>query len=652
MTIPAGVVSDDTRVTPPTPGSISLPPTPAPKLFSQLPDTAQQRITANVTKLRQAGGTDDQIHRYLQQGEGLAKPPAPPTSSWSDKIAETLSSGLPGGRYVLAAGAALPDLLTGKGLDVAKQDFNTSLDRQQRDVASMPVAAQIPLKLLGGAPLAAAVAPLGVIGGSAAFGAASGADAPASSSGDRLLHMGIGAAGGAAGGAVLQGVGNIATRAGVTDQVGNAVTGFLKKIGVEPATAEDATANLGTRGQVNAAMGTRQQMLGAVGDVGETAAKQQQDQMATFKAQTDANYNLARQDKAVIQDPQLNELLQDKDIAPIMKKVSAIRESSGKPMPTLSTNTVLSPRDNGLLSSDDIASASAAFDRAYGSPGGSANALPDPEAIHSLKRYLNESVDRGMDSKLEITRDQARALLPKAQAITARFHELSPDWATADQFHAAGKGEEEAYNAGVDAFKNAANPSAENMATNSAEAMQQAITTPRYPNEPPEALAGRAAAFQRGMRASAADAVRDAPVTKNMSTALSDPVFAQTEKAAKLRSLMFSDPSQTDAMEETIAKLAGTAKKAGGSSGNYNQPVINKFSLLRKLARLGTTPDMLNTPQGTLFVNQLMRDPDFLQRTLSAASGTGTVLPSILTGIGSDASGQATRAIFGPGRSR
>jgi hypothetical protein len=47
---------------------------PTGQYLSQLPDTAQQRIIANVGKLRQAGATDDQVTRYLSQGEGLQSP--------------------------------------------------------------------------------------------------------------------------------------------------------------------------------------------------------------------------------------------------------------------------------------------------------------------------------------------------------------------------------------------------------------------------------------------------------------------------------------------------------------------------------------------------------------------------------------------------
>lgn len=570
------------------------------------------------------------------------------SAPWYQKVPEAIAGGLPGGRGAVALGTGIVDLLSGKGTDTALNDANQSLKTQKQDVASLPATARIPLEILGGSPLAALLAPAGVIGGGAAFGAIQGVDQPASSIGDRAIHTGVGGILGGGLGALLQGAGNLADRSGLTDAVSTLASKGLQKLGVSSDLTDAATAGLGTKGQVNKAMGTRQDLLSAVGDNGETAAKQQLDQQAEFKAQTDQNYARARQDTKVLQDPELNAQLQDPAVANVMRKVSAIRGSNGNPLPSPTTNTVLSPRDNGLLSSDDIASASSAFDQAYGRPGGPTTALPDPEAIHSLKRYLNDAVNRGMDSPLEITRDEARSLLPKAQAITARLHTLSPAYAAADAFHAQGLGEQEAYNAGVDAFRNAANPSADNLATNSAEGMQQAITTPRYASEPAEAMAGRYAAFQRGMRAAGGDIIRNAPVDKTMSGAINNLALANTEKAINLRKLMSDDPAQTQAREGTIGKLTGTVQQQDGSSGNSNQPVINKFSLLRKVARLATKPDLLKTPQGASLINLLSGDPTVLQQSLGNAQGVGSIAPSLMSLLSTDAAGQGTGAIFGP----
>jgi hypothetical protein len=467
--------------------------------------------------------------------------------------------------------------------------------------------------------------------------------------GERGINTAFGTVTGGLLGALMHGAGNMLARGGVADAASDAAKTVLPKVGIDPGAVDAATSGIGTAGQVNKVMATRQGLFDDVGDFGKTAAKEQQDQLAAFKAQTDANYNLARQDATVLQDPVLKGLLQDKDVAPVMQKVSAIRNAGGNPIPIPSTNTILSPRDNGLLASDDLAAASAAFDQRYGRPGGSPTILPDPEAIHSLKRYLNDAAQRGLDSDLEITKDQARTLLPKAQAITDRLHALSPDWAAADQFHAQGMGAQEAYNMGFDAPKLIQNPTAENLATNSAEGMEQSITTPRYRGEPPEAIAARRAAFQRGLQANAGDAIRSSTVDSKMSDVLSNPIFDQTEKMAGLRRLMFDDPNQVNALEAKVANLKGTLQQSGASGGGMsNQPAVTKYALLRKVAKLGTKPDLLKTPQGASLVNLLSRDPAKLQQALQGAQGAGSVIPSLRQLLGVDVAGQTTGGAWDP----
>lgn len=143
------------------------------------------------------------------------------------KGSEAIASGLPGGRGLVALGSGLADLAMGKGYDTALANANESLKTQQQDVASLPRSARIPLQLLGGAPAAAAVAPLGVVGGGAALGAASGLEQDANSTTDRLYHTAVGAGLGALGAKGTQMVGrglvNQATKHGVTDWIADKV---------------------------------------------------------------------------------------------------------------------------------------------------------------------------------------------------------------------------------------------------------------------------------------------------------------------------------------------------------------------------------------------------------------------------------------------
>lgn len=264
----------------------------------------------------------DPVATYLSK---YGKPDSTPPLA--QRVAETISSGLPGGRGLVALGTGLADLVTGKGIDASVMDANESLKTQQKDVASMPWYARIPLQVVGGAPLAAATAPAGLLGGGALFGAAAGADRPASSLSDVAKNTVIGSATGAIAskGAQLigHGLSNIADRTGVSDAVGN----LISKVDPESGAA------IGTRGQVNDALSERQNVLGVLGDNGQTAAKQQLDRIAATKAQAKTLYDAARNDRQVIQDPELQQLLADPQIQKAYQSASVVRAASGNPLP-------------------------------------------------------------------------------------------------------------------------------------------------------------------------------------------------------------------------------------------------------------------------------------------------------------------------------
>src|SRR5258708_2704632 len=168
------------------------------------------------------------------------------------------------------------DVATGVDPDIAKADaedeYRRSMANSQAHVAALPTAARIPLQMLGAAPLAAELAPLGILGGGAAFGAIAGADRPmennlTASDGSGALelikHMAKGAVAGAAGAKLGQAggriLGNIATRTGLTDAVSNGLSKVMP----------NTSAALGTAGQVGEALSDRQSVIDNLGDAGD-----------------------------------------------------------------------------------------------------------------------------------------------------------------------------------------------------------------------------------------------------------------------------------------------------------------------------------------------------------------------------------------------
>lgn len=247
---------------------------------------------------------------------------------------------------VRGAGRYAWDRLQGVDSDIAMADAKTQqqndMANAQAHVAALPTAARIPLQMLGAAPLAAALAPLGILGGGAAFGAIAGADRPmennltaADGSGalELIKHMAKGAVGGVAGAGLGYAggrvVGNLATRSGLTDLASQG----LSKV------APNISAALGTAGQVGEAISDRQSILdnlGDAGDVGQTAAKQQIARQATTKAQAKVLYDAAREDTQPLDDPELNALLADPAVQKQYQNVVRVRNAGPNPLPTTS----------------------------------------------------------------------------------------------------------------------------------------------------------------------------------------------------------------------------------------------------------------------------------------------------------------------------
>lgn len=575
-----------------------------------------------------------------QQGTGAA----PGVLGTIQKGAEALVSGVPGAQRAVAGYRGLLSLLTGEGLDAASKEVQNAMTGQRQDVASLPAKARIPLQIAGGAPVAAALAPLGALGGGAAFGGLAGADKPADTFSDRLKNIGVGSAFGAAGAKggqlVGKGLANIADRTGLTDLAGRA----LSKI------APNVSASLGTEGQVNNALEDRQDILDQIGGSDETGSSQQLARIANTKAQAKQLYDAARQDTQIIQDPELQALLADPSVQKTYQTAAALRAASGNPLPRAAVpdQVPLALQKLGVsperyaelqalgqsrtripaISGTDILPPELMGDTPPGVE------MPDPDVLAKTKRMLWDKANGLQDSPLAMKQEEAQALLPKIDAIRQTLHRLSPSWQQADQFYAGAKGEEEAFANGFDAFKSANSQSGDNLSTNSPEAMLKAIEEPRYPNEPPDAMAARATAFRNGAKAAASGQVRGADVNRGLKSVLGVNALEPTQPGIQTRSLMFDQPEDATSLESTLAKLRGQSMAQPSAGAGNNPPPVSHFGAVRYLARkVMQQPDLLQTPQGQQLLMSRLADPTALQQGITAAQSTYRPFPTAIPGL-------------------
>lgn len=612
-----------------------------------------QKLHENLTWMREHGASVEEQHAEIAKAQAAidrknqADQDAATKIGPAQKVAEAVVSGLPGAQRAVAGYRGALSLA-----GIGSETPDEALSQQKEDVASLPGTARIPLQLLGGAPAAALAAPLGVTGGGAAIGAAFGADRPAESLGERAKNMAVeGAIGGVAGKALQlggRGIANVANRVGLPDKLAALTDRISPKL----------AASSGTRGQVNQAFQDRADILGAVGDEGATAGKLQTDRIAATKAKAADLYDAARQDKGVVEDPRVAALLKDPQVAKAMEVVSGIREASGNPLPRSEAPQTVP----ASLSSMGVPQARYEQLMALAQKRGGMNTgiqflapelkgveaagveMPDPEAIHALKRYLYDAAQGRADSPLGIKQDEARALMPKVDELRNVLHEISPAWKEADAFYSDAKGQEEAFKHGFDAFRKSYNPSGEQLPTNTVEAMQAEIAKPRFPNESPEAMQNRVEAFRSGIRAAMGEGVRGSPVEAKARAALGTTPFLGDEQTQRVRSLAFDDPAKQSAMEQIIATKRGAAKTAPRPETiRPSEAAYHSGPKRMAISALISNPDRLNTSLGQNLIQMRQADPQLLADELAKAKGGDKISKAIADLLALSGAGQATR---------
>lgn len=598
----------------------------------------------------------DPVASYLQK-YGAQKPASDPNLASGvlgtiQKGAEGLISGIPGAERAVAGYRGILSLLGGNGIDAAANEVQNTISNARQHVASIPTVARIPLQMVGAAPVASALAPLGLLGGGAAFGAAAGADQDASSLTDRAKNAALGAALGAAGakGSQLLGKGitNVAERTGLADALGNAIKNISPKL----------AATIGTEGQVNSALSDRQSVLDNVGESDQTAGKTQLDRVNTTKAQAKVLYDQARNDTQIIQDPELQQLLSDPQVQKAYQAASSIRAASGNPL-----QKVAAPDQVPLaLQKMGVSQERYAELQALNTQGGrvpvvsgtdvlppelmgastSGVEMPDPDVLAKTKRYLMDAA-QGQNSPLAIKQDEAQALLPKIDALRAKLHQVSPDWQQADAFYAAAKGQEEAYADGLNAYAKSGNQTGDNITSNSPEAMLQAIQQPRYPGEPAGAQQARADAFRQGVKDATISQIKDAPVDRGIASILQTNALRPGQTGMQTRHLMFDAPDQSSTLEGLLAKLRGESNVLPSANENGQIPVSPQGIRRYLLRNFFHSPDLIERPAGQSLLTQRLLDPTALQQGVSDYQSIAPGASSFLKGIATTLGAQAAR---------
>lgn len=591
-----------------------------------------QAVTQKVTEL---------THAYRAKLATAPETPEPETTG--DQLGGMLGSAYQGitmgaGNKIIPAVQAAGDFATGNGFDFGKrkQENDNVLNRYR---TNHPVASTV--QELGGSVLpmlaTAGVSGAGeggiiaralkMMGTGTAVGATSGA-----LSADHLADVperaAVGGLIGGAGAPLASAAGdigaNLANRTGITDKAAN----LLAKIGP----TQDAAEAMGTRGQVNATMGQREDLLNALDQTGKSAGQTQLDRQADTNAAANVLYGAARQDRRVLDDPRLNALLNDPQVKPVMQAVSEIRSAMGNPLPRVAApdNVPLALQKMGVTPERYQALVALGKSRNATSSGvdllspelmGNASQgieLPDPDALSKAKQYLSDAANGLTQTPLQIKKDQARALLPKIAQIRSLLHELSPDYKQADAFYADAMGQDEGYQSGYNAFQKAANPSGEQLRDNTTPAMAQQISMPRYATEPVDAMDNRAEAFRSGAKARAVSQVQGAPVDKNLSSVLNQSAFAPDQETQGVRSLMFDDPAKSAGFEDQLATMRGAADNAPSSATRGGVPTTQRGVLMRMARGLLQPPDMVSSGAGGRQIAAMQADPAVLASKVAA----------------------------------
>ena len=578
---------------------------------------------------------------------------------------ETLASGQPGGLGVVAAGRGLTGENAGQAMEQATGDVNQFSQTNPKTATALKLAGALPSAIAsGGIRLAGAgVRGAGAVlaGGQALASRLGSTEHPDESFGERvgsaIKDAGVaGAAGyalpfvagnpilrttaGGVGGAMLgaklapdgyklQGAGvGALTGAGLVaspSATANVVGKFANRMGASKIGefANQVSQATGTRGAVNTEVEGIDRLskpFGLMAGGAAPAAAQKSAQAAEFGARSNALYDIAKRDPAVLDSPEMMTLLKDPDVAKAFDTVQGIRKGSGVPLPR-TTNVAGTALDQTGWSPERLARA-AKIAKAEGTaaPIGGIE-VPDPEALHTVKRIMQDVVDRGQTKESTVSLAEALRVQPKLDQIRTLLHDLSPAYRNADHYYQLGTTGQEAFGAGFGAAEPAMqNPAAAQLGVSDvtgvrgmtrgspdpaqAQALQQAITE------------GTAA----GAKGQIAQQIAAKGLSGGRAGVLSAPAFRTGNPAFQQRELALG----SSPFEHTLADVrAETA--SGGKSVRPYLPGAKGHLITSALDAVQGIP-ALNKPGAKRILDQVVADPQAYQGVLQQFDkGKGTI---------------------------
>jgi hypothetical protein len=457
-----------------------------------------------------------------------------------------------------------------------------------------------------------------------------------------------------------------------TLNLGSTISGRLGASGASEGMAGLASA-MGTRGLVNRELEGIDRLAKPLGTtVGAQAPGGQSvvAQAEKFATKSKALYDAARQSPRVLSDPKTLTLINDPDMRAAFQAVNDIRQAQGSALPqgvvgqttltgtaTRGQTTAQSPnpslrqgianwwdrygeawRRNPGTETVSQGMARTALER-HGAEGVVSPALsgapgqpyqftytkdivdqvPDPEALHLLKRIVRDRVDRGFNAESTIPLEDALRLQPKLQALTDHLHTVSPEFKAADRFFQLGSTAQEASGLGYGAAKSGMqNPSAAALGTKDVAGVRNFIASQGHA-DPAQDVALRATAGQEaqsGARNQLAQQLAAKGLSGGRAGVLSAPGLAVSGPAAEQRALALG--SGAPEFENTLTALRGEVGSQTPTPGWFSRGLsaVSHGHIQMPMANPGQ--DAIASPIGQKMLADALRDPAKYRLALDA----------------------------------
>jgi hypothetical protein len=520
----------------------------------------------------------------------------------------------------------------GESYREAKADIDTATGR----IPSLASKAQ---RFTGAVP-AAALVPEGAVAGGATLGAADAAlsDDPTLSAGDRVAGGVIGAGTGAAGGKLLRGLGNAATRSGLTDAVGAG----LRKVG---GVAADIGESLGVEGAANKLMAARQAILARLSGSDQSAAQTMLEHVDHYKGQAKTLYDAAKQDATVVNNPRVQRVLADPRVQqmfqvarerlglgpnetviqagspeiPRLLPGPRVPEPAPVPSdaPTSTREAIRAFQQRGVIAGQrtegtvaqqtaraalerraaeaslptpapSIVGASLVANPKAATPEITAD-LPTPEELAMTKRLLGLVVQQKFNAPQGITSAEAAQLAPLLDDLRSALHEASPAWKDADAFYSQAKNFETAFQK---AYGAAQKPTASGLDPSKLRTPEAVTAWVAKKAGTPTGIA-RASGQQAGTAARLSESLRNAPIGLDIGQTLegANGVFQPSASAAALRRPAFPSDDAARQFSDALGTAVSDAQRVAASRGPQSVPLLKPWKAL-------TPNNPLATPAG------------------------------------------------------